>query len=865
VVFFKELLYNRLVSYRNIYYDPGERCIHLFTWDKDGKRIKITNSYEPYLYVEGKGEDESIFGTKLIKKTFRTQYDRYKYIKDTNIKRVFENLPATQQYLVDTFWKENEKPEFSANPIKVLFLDIETYSPDEFPKPQDPTHTCNVITVYDSLNNNFVTWGLKDFEVKDNDVTYVKCNNERELFKKFVEYIESDYPDIMSGWNSEFFDMPYIINRCERLLGEEWKNRLSPSGKVYSRTIKGQFGIEQVRHYIEGISLIDYLDVYKRFSVGVKESYKLDNIGAVELGQKKIDFGNQNLATLSDNDWQLFVEYNIQDVRLLKHLEEKLRYTELIKMLAYVGLTSFEAALGSLSVINGATAVTSRYRNQKIPSFIRNADTGKNPGAYVGEPLPGFQENIISFDANSLYPNVMISLNMSPETKVGKIEDKTDDDVTLRHVNGQVFSLPTKKFIDFCKKEEIGISKANVLFTQKRKGVMPEILDYYYKKRVEVKNELGKLKREYANSVDKDRNLKFKIDQLDAKQLCIKVFINSIYGYFGNKHAPFGDDDIASSITLTGQSVIKQSNELLKKYIKQKTGINDEKTLNDCIVYNDTDSSYISVKPLITAGLTFTNDKGKLTKEFYDEVQNIEDFLNDEIKVWGVKSLNSKDCRFVFKREVIADVGIFLQKKRYVLHILDDEGITMDKYKYTGVEVVRSTMPDAIKPHVKNIIETMLSTQSITKTNEALDNVYKIFKELPIEDITFVSGIKGYERYAGQCDGYKTAKGMPIHVKAAYFHNLLLKKFNIENKYEDISSGDKVRYFYVEQPNPYNLACLAYKYYLPEEFKNIFHADYDKMFEKILYNVIERFYDNVKWHALKPGNAVQTNLFELLS
>jgi DNA polymerase, archaea type len=425
-----------------------------------------------------------------------------------------------------------------------------------------------------------------------------------------------------------------------------------------------------------------------------------------------------------------------------------------------------------------------------------------------------------------------------------------------------VFTLTHEKFLQFCKKEEIAISKANVLFTQKRKGVMPEILDYYYDKRVAVKNELGKLKREYSKNKNKD--LKFQIEQLDAKQLCIKVLINSIYGYFGNKHAPFGDDDIAASITLTGQAVIKQSNELLKRYIKGKAKIEDEKILNDCIIYNDTDSSYISVKPLVSAGLTFTDESGKLTKEFYDEVQNIEDYLNKEIKIWGVKALNSKDCRFVFKREMIADTGIFLQKKRYVMHILDDEGIPMDKYKYTGVEVVRSTMPDAIKPHVKEIIETMLSTQSITKTNAVLDKVYKIFKELPIEDITFVSGLKGYEKYAGQCDDWKTAKGMPIHVKAAYYHNMLLKKFDIEKKYETISSGDKVRYFYLQQPNPYNLPSLAYKYYYPDEFKKIFHVDYDKMFEKNLYAVIERFYDNVKWSIQKPGNAVMTNLFDLL-
>ena len=853
------------MSYRNIYYDARERCINLFTWDEDGKRIKVTASYDPYLYIEsGNGDAESIFGTKLVKKTFRTQYERYKYIKDTGVKRVFDNLPATQQYLVDTFWKSNETPEFSQHPIKVLFVDIETYSPDEFPNPQDPTHTCNVITVYDSINDEFITFGLNEFNNKDDDVTYIHCLNEHDLFKRFVEYIEKDYPDIISGWNSEFFDLPYIINRCERLLGEEWRNRLSPSGKVYSRSIKGQFGADQVRWYIEGISLIDYLDVYKRFTPGVKESYKLDAIGAAELGEKKVDFGNMNLATLADQDWQTFVEYNIQDVRLLKKLEEKLKYTELIKMLAYVGLTSFEAALGSLSVINGATAVTARYRNQKIPSFIRNEDTGKNPGAYVGEPRSGFQENIVSFDANSLYPNVMISLNMSPETKVGKIEDKNGDNVTIRHVNGKTFTIDNSKFIEFIKNEDIAISKANVLFSQKKQGVMPTILDFYYSKRVEVKKELNMLKKQY--SVTKDKAIKTKIDQLDSKQLCIKVFINSIYGYFGNKHAPFGDDDIASSITLTGQSVIKQSNELLKQYVKSKTGIEDTEKLESCVVYNDTDSSYISIKLLIdNLGIQCVDSNNKLTSELYKEVQDIEDYLNEEIKIWGVKTLNSKDCRFIFKREAIADVGIFLQKKRYVLHILDDEGIPMDKYKYTGVEVVRSTMPEPIKPHVKGIIETMLSTQSITKTNELLNETYRIFKDLPIEDITFVSGLKGYENYARQCDGYKTAKGMPIHAKAAYYYNMLLKKFNIENDYETISSGDKVRYFYIQQPNPYNISCLAYKYYLPDEFKKIFFADYDKMFQKNLYAVIERFYDNVNWSIQQPGQACQTDLFDLLS
>ena len=852
------------MSYRNAIYNGRENTVTLFTWDDDGNRIRFETTVEPYLYVEGHGNYESIFGTKLIKKKFNNQYSRYKFLKDSGIKRVFENLPLPQQFLVDTYWKVNEELEFNKHPIKTMFIDIETYSPDTFPDIINANHLVNVITIYDSLSDKFITWGLKDYNNTQDDVTYVKCADEKDLFKAFIQHLELDYPDILSGWNSEFFDIPYIVNRCRRILGDEWVDRLSPTGNVYSRTIRGQFGQEQVKWYIEGVSLIDYLDVYKKFTQGLRESYKLDAIGEAELGQNKVEFGNMNLATLSDDDWQTFVDYNIQDVRLLKHLEVKLKYIELIRMLAYTGLTTFEMAMGALSVINGATAIRGRRRNQIIHTFIRNEDTGKNPGAYVGEPLNGFQENIVSFDANSLYPNVMISLNISPETKVGKIEEKTDKDVTIRHVNGKTFTLPMSNFIKFVHDEEIAISRANVLFTQKRKGVMPEILDEYYSKRVEIKKELTALKHVYSKN--KNKATKVKIDQLDSKQLCIKIFINSIYGYFGNKHAPFGDDDIAASITLTGQSVIKKSNDLLKNYITERVNITDEAVLNGCVIYNDTDSSYISIKSIIdNTDIEFKGPDGKLTAAVHTEVQSIEDYLNKHIKVWGTKNLNSKDCRFVFKREVIADVGVFLQKKRYVMHILDDEGIEMDKYKYTGVEVVRSTMPAAIKPYVKNIIETMLSTQDITKTNNVLNEAYKTFKSLPVEDIAFVSGIKNYEKYASECDGFKTAKGMPGHAKAAYYHNLLLKKFNIENEYESISSGDKVRYFYVEKPNAYNIGNVAYKYYYPDQFKKVFHIDYEKMFEKIIFSAIERFYVNVNWSVQKPGSLTQTNLFDLLS
>ena len=413
--------------YRNVYYDSREETYKLYTWDKNGERVVLDCSYSPYLYIENRlGTDgKSLFGTDLKKKYFRNQHDRRKFTTKLATHRVFENISCDQQFLVDMFWKQYNDDDFSKYPIRTYFIDIETYSPADFPHPDRAKDRINVITLYDTFTKRFITWGTSKLErdIKLDGlepgatVEYVFCPTEFELLSHFVSYMERHPPDVISGWNSQFFDIPYIIMRVAKVLGDDEHKRLSPVGNVYCRTMRGKFGNEQTRWYISGISSLDYLDVYQKFSPGVKESYKLDAIAEAELGDKKIDYGSTNLSDLADNDWQTFVEYNIQDVNLLVKMDDKLRYIELLRMLAYTGLTTFEGAMGTLGVVTGAAVIKSRQMGVVMPTFIReDLSTGKNPGAYVGEPQPGFQESILSFDANSLYPNTMISLNLSPET-----------------------------------------------------------------------------------------------------------------------------------------------------------------------------------------------------------------------------------------------------------------------------------------------------------------------------------------------------------------------------------------------------------------------------------------------------------------
>lgn len=851
--------------YRNVCYNPRDESVTLLTWDKDGKRITVDVSFNPYLYLETslKSDAKSIFETPLRKRIFKDTRTRNNFIKESGTNRIFENLRPEQQFLIDRFHASNEDMEFSQHPLRIHYVDIEVYCPDAFPTPEEASMPINVITVYDSIDECFYTWGTKRLEKKIKNCEYVYCETEVQLLECYLNYVSRSVPDIISGWNSEGFDIPYIVNRTARILGEDKIKQLSPVENVYSRLTTGAFGREQQRWYISGVSCVDYLDIYKKFSIGLRESYKLDAIAELELGERKVDYGNTNLSALADDDWQTFVEYNVQDVNLLVALEDKLRYLELLRMLAYTGLTTIESAMGTLSVITGATVIKARSKGLVVPTFIKdNINAGKYEGAYVGEPQRGFQHDIISFDANSLYPNTMISLNLSPETKVGKVVDKDENYVYISHVSGKNFKLTHQKFMEFIDKDDISISKAKILFSQKKKGIMPEIVDGIYQQRVEVKKKLQKIKIKLSKLSKKAPEyaaLRREADQLDIKQFTLKILINTVYGYFGNKHAPIGDPDIARSITLTGQAVIKKSNDILREYVAEHGSDGP-----DPVIYNDTDSSYISINRLMSKlGLPF-HESGKIEKAAYDQAEKVESHLNREITKWSQSVLNSKDSRFVFKRECMADVGIFLQKKRYVLRVLDDEGIPTNKFKYTGVEVVRSTIPAPIKPYIKQIIETMMDTENRAVTNDVFLKAYDTFKDLPIEDYAFVMGISDYDKYADRCNGFVTCKGMPAHVKSAYHYNTLLDKLDLTGEYERIETGDKVRYFYVNQPNKYGIGAIAYKYYYPKEFNSIFEPDKEKMFEKIIFSIIERFYDAVSWRLSKPSAQVQTDLFDLL-
>lgn len=853
--------------YRNVFYDSAKQCIHLWTWDENGRRIKLESSYEPYLYVESvNGTDAiSIFNTPLKKIKFKNQFERNKFANETPIKRLFHNLSCEQEFLLSTFKNDVQNPKSLINPLKIFFWDIETYSPGEFPDPQQANDTINLITIYDSLSEKFYSWGLKPYKPKADNVIYVHCKRETEMLEAVLRFWEQDPPDMMVGWNTEGFDVPYVMNRLHKLMGEEEASRLSPVRSIYYRenVAMNKFGKMINRWYIRGISNIDYMEVYKTFARGDRESYSLDYISEFELNENKTSLNGQNLASVADNDWDLFVDYNIQDVNLLVRLEAKLKYLKLIRALSYKGFIPFEQSLGKVSMITGAVAHQAVMQGYCIPTFKNDGVRDEYVGGYVHEPERGLCGAVVSYDANSLYPNTIITLNISPETKVGKILEITDKEYTIKLSNEKTVVLSEEKFFKLVKKEELSISKYNVLYTQKFKGVVPNLIDRLYQERVEAKTKMSAKMDILANTVDENEKeqLEDEILNLDTQQNVFKLVLNSIYGVFAQKYSPLFDIDHSASITLTGQAVAKHAADIVFKYALSK-GFDGEK--NKIYKYGDTDSCYFSIEPILQVLGVKLLKENKITPEARQIIKEIDEFLNKEIIIWAKEEFKSTDARFVFKQEAVCDVAFFQEKKRYILHVIEQEGKKPKKaFKYVGVEVARSSFSTQVKNLIRSVIEHAMLSRDKKEADNIYHKSYDEFCKMPAENISIRQKISDYEKQEAKLDDHGAiGKHTPLHAKSAIYYNNLLKKYKLDNRYESIGSGMKIKYFYTQR-NPFNYKSMGFLDVYPPELNEIVKVDYETMFHKTVSPPILRFYESIGWRLPQVGKEIQTDLFDL--
>lgn len=855
-------------GYRSIWYDSWKKRVHLWTWNDQGDRVECIEQFSPFLYIETSTavDGTSIYNTPLRKITFPSQFERRKYVKEGGVKRLFFNHKPEQQFLLGKYLGLNESLEFSSQPLKIFSIDIEVYSPHEFPTAAQAKHPINLITIHDSLTNTYHAFGLEPYSPTRPDVQYYHCSSEEALLEKFLSFWKKDYPDVVTGWNSDGFDTPYIINRITNLLGEDRAKELSPVNSIfYKNDIVQKFGQSVGRWVIHGVNCVDYKEIYELFAREKREAYNLDYIAKVELNAGKIKINATNLAKLSKSSWKDYVEYNIQDVNLLVRLEEKLRFLKIMRTIAYKGFCNISDTLGKVTVVTGAISAQALKRN-KILSTFEHEEMGNYAGGYVKDIEPGLREGVVTFDANSLYPNTIITLNLSPETKLGKITKQSDVDVEIQLNNNSTYTLTRSDFQALCTREKIAVSKADTLFSQKQKGIVPEYVDSLYAERVQCKNEANEIERTLVGKDKKSEeyiSLKRKAEQLDIVQFTLKILLNSIYGVFANKHGPLYDIDCAGSITLTGQAVIKEASSILDEYAATKYNVSTSITH-----YNDTDSCHISIKPIIDA----TNRKlltpdNKIHEDAYKIAIEFNGLLNKKIIEWASKELYSTDPRFFFKREAICSAGLYQAKKHYILHVKDkgeDKPLPCDKIKPVGVELVKSTVSDSIKDMIRRVILTLLNTRDRSKTVEVYREVYEQFKKLPPEEIAFRGGIKTFNKYASQSNGFTKVKGTPVAVSSSINYNRLLDIYNVKDKYDAISGDGRIKWVYCLSTNPYDIKSLAFYDKIPPEFSCIV-PDYETMFEKIVKPAIERLFECAKWEMVDLQMEYSTNLLDLFS
>ena len=690
-------------------------------------------------------------------------------------------------------------------------------------------------------------YGCGDYKNDRDDVKYVKCQDEYSLCKSFLEDWQQDHPDVISGWNIKFFDIPYLVNRFRRILGEPLARKLSPWDILTDRT-KVIRGRNQNTYDIMGVACLDYIELYKWYAPGGKsqESYRLDNIANVELGESKISYDEyDNLHQLYRLNYQKFIDYNIKDVELIVKLEDKLKMIELALTLAYDTKTNYEDVFAQTRMWDSLIYDYLIEKKIIVPPKSNMSKNAAFEGAYVKEPQVGMHKWVASFDLNSLYPHLLIQYNISPETLI----EPSDYTTEMRSILNQGVSVEKllNQQIDLGKLDGATITPNGQFFRNDFQGFLPKMMEEMYEDRKKFKKKMIQAQKDYQ--VETDPKKKDELDKLIARynnlQLAKKVSLNSAYGALGSEYFRFYDLRQALAVTLAGQLSIRWIEKKLNLYLNKLL-----KTDIDYVIASDTDSIYLKLEPLVSSVLPPETATDKVIA-FMDKV------CEDKIQLFIDKSYSELASyvhafaqKMQMKREALADKGVWTAKKRYILNVYNNEGVEYKepKLKIMGLEMIKSSTPYAIREKMKDMVK-MMMTSTEEDIQKFIEDFRTQFKSLPPEEISFPRGLNGLSTYSDSVTLYK--KGTPIHVKGAILYNHKLKELKLTNKYPLIQEGEKLKFTYLKMPNPMKDTVISYPSRIPKEFGLDEYIDYDIQFEKAFLEPIKIILDCIGWQAEK--------------
>ena len=805
----------------------------LYRGFEDGKRIEKKIPYMPTLFIPSTKETGwfNLQNQPVQPVTLDSMKDARDFIAKYD---GVDNFPVygttnyVTQYITDRFPGEIK---FEREKINVTSIDIEVHSEDGFPFVAEAAHPVTAITMKSNLSDTYYVWGLKDYDPDKCPVEgieaihYKQCKDEVELLLDWLSYWHDprSCPDVVTGWNTRLFDFPYLINRVKNIIGGDVYKKFSPWGVVDQREIIIA-GRPNVAYEMMGIQQLDYYDLFRKFgyAYGTLESYKLDHVAFIVLGDKKLSYDEVgNLQNLYKQDHQLYIDYNIKDVQLIDRLEEKMGLITLAMTMAYRGGVNFSETFGTTSIWDSIIYRLLFKEQVAVPPKIASVKE-KYPGAFVKEPMTGMHKWVCSFDLNSLYPNIIVQYNMSPETII----------------EGALPGVNVESILDgfhFKQQNDYAVAASGLQFRKDQQGVIPKIIKQYYDERRVIKNRMLEAQQEYQDAPTK--KLENEIVTCENNQMAIKILMNSLYGALGNNFFRYFDKRMAEAITTSGQLSIRWAERAINKEMNTLLDTMGE----DYVIAIDTDSLYVNMDPIINKH----NPKNPV--DFLDKIckTHFEKILTKAYASLA-EHMNVYENRMEMAREVIADKAVWVAKKRYFMQVWDNEGVRFkDPYlKVMGIEAVKSSTPQVCRDKFKKIFQVILN-QGERATQEFVSTFRREFKSLGPEEVSFPRGISDIDKWYDRHDIYK--KACPIHVRGALLYNHYVEKKGIANSYEPVKNGEKIKFCYLRTPNPIKQNVISYSLNLPKELDLHRFVDYDKMYEKSFVEPIRHILDEIGW------------------
>ena len=802
--------------------------------------VKVPFSPTLYVPVEKPTKFKSLDGKYVEPVKLETMREAKEFMeryKDVSNFEIYGNTNYIAQYVAE-HWPGEIK--FDRNQINVTYIDIEVQSNEGFPEPEEAKYPVTAICLKNNIDNTFYVWGVGDYDVSKsimtaNRVVYTQCATENELLLRFLAHwnTPAHMPDVVTGWNMRTFDIPYIINRCRRILDEDKVKLLSPWGRVEEKQVTMMKKQTQLYDII-GVSQIDYLDLFKKFgySFGPQESYRLDHIAYVVLGERKLEYDG-SLHSLYINDHQEFIDYNIRDVDLVERIDDKIGLMTLCFTMAYKAGVNFNDTFGTTGIWD---TLIYRYLLPQNIIVPPNKESFKSDyeGGYVKAPQCGVHDWVASFDVNSLYPNIIVQWNMSPETIMkGRHDHRVSPDSILEGY------VPEKV-------EGVGIAGSGQMFSNAKQGFMPKIIEEMYDERVKIKKLMIASKKELEAADKTNKQEVYRIERdiatYENQQTAIKILLNSLYGALGNKYFRYFTMEIAEGITLSGQMIIRWAEKAVNDYLNK--ALKNEK-YKDYVIAIDTDSVYVALEQVVkTTGLT---DKEKITN-FLDKLcgEALESVLDKSFAKLA-DQLNVHKRRITMKREAIADRAIWTAKKRYILNVLDNEGVryAKPKLKIMGIEAIKSSTPGTCREAFEELFNVLISGTE-AETQAFIRDYRAKFETLQAHEKAFPRGVSSVKEYQDKDTIYK--KGTPINSRAAILYNYMLTKQGLKT-YTPIRGGDKIKYIHLYPNNPLKENVIGFVDILPPEFKLDKFIDNDTQFDKAFLEPAKSILDAIGWKA----------------